>query len=60
LLVPISSLINFCTFRATMLRISFWTSDEVYLAFLGHFLTQLLSPPCYMKPKSLTISRKLP
>ena len=41
-----------------MLRISFWTSDEVYLAFLGAFSNTSLTSLLY-ESKSLTTSRKL-
>jgi len=58
LILPIYSLIDFCTFRASMLRISFWTSDEVYLAFLGAFSNTSLTSLLY-ESKSLTTSRKL-
>jgi len=59
LLLPIYSLIDFCTFRASMLRISFWTYDEVYLAFLGAFSNTTSLTSLLYEAKSLTTSRKL-
>jgi hypothetical protein len=60
LLSPISSLIDFCTFLAYMLRISFWTSGDVYFAFLGALSSTTSSTSLLYKAKILTISRKLP
>lgn len=43
-----------------MLRISFWTSDEVYFAFFGAFSNTTSLTSLLYDAKSLSISRKLP